>query len=115
VEAANYYLKHCIAFRSAPSVNEIVARMIKDTENNGPRERTIGDLRHRLELISEDFGTAKLSEITLEDIKDWIAEHEWAAQTRINVITKISQLFNYGIKHGWVEFNLAERIDQPDA
>ena len=115
VEAANYYLKHVIAFRSAPTVSEIVAKMLKDAEANGRRERTIGDLRHRLELFAADFGSAKLSEISLEDIQDWLGEHEWAAQTRINAITKISQLFNYGIKHGWVEFNLAERIDRPDA
>jgi integrase len=115
VEAANYYLKHVIAFRSAPTVSEIVLKMLKDAEDNGRRNRTIGDLRHRLQLFADDFGTAKLSEISLEDIKDWLGEHEWAAQTRINAITKISQLFNYGIRHDWVEFNLAERIDRPDA
>lgn len=115
VEAANYFLKHVIAFRTAPTVAKIVTSMLKDAESNGRRERTISDLRHRLELFAEDFGTAKLSEISLEDVKDWLGEHDWAAQTRINAITKISQLFNYGIKHGWVEFNLAERIDRPDA
>lgn len=39
----------------------------------------------------------------------------WSARSRINYPTKISQLFNYALKHNWVDANLAERIDRPSA
>ena len=29
-------------------------------------------------------------------------------------MTKLSQLFNYALKRGWVDTNLVERIDRPE-
>src|SRR5438093_2464666 len=54
-EAANYYIKQVIAFRNAPPVKEIVEKMLQEAESNGRRERTIEDLKHRLNLFAEDF------------------------------------------------------------
>jgi len=54
--------------------------------------------------------------LTVEEIKAWVDEdEEWSARTRIHYLTKISQLFNYALKHNWVDANLVERIDRPSA
>ena len=113
--AARYYLDHVIAYQSAPMVKEIVGRMVSEAKKNHRRQRTIEDVENRLKLFAEDFGESKLSEITVEDLKEWLDEEDWSPRTRINYTTKISQLYNYAIKHKWAEHNLAEQIDRPTA
>jgi len=113
-EAAKYYFKHVIAYRNAPKLSEIVNRMISDAEKNDRRDRTVGDIKSRLTTFAEGFSDRQLSELTVEEIKAWMDEdEEWSPRTKINYLTKISQLYNYAIKHNWVDANLAERIDRP--
>jgi integrase len=115
-EAAKYYLKHVIAYRNAPLINQIVEQLIGDAEKNDRRDRTVSELKSRLRTFAESFPDRRLSELTVEEIKAWVDEDEnWSARTRINYLTKISQLFNYALKHNWVDANLAERIDRPSA
>src|SRR2546422_432740 len=44
-EAAEYYFKHVITCRNAPTIQEIVDRMVKEAEANERRDRTVGDLK----------------------------------------------------------------------
>ncbi len=90
--------------------------MIADAKKNDRRDRTVAELESRLTTFAEDFPDRRLSELTVEEIKGWIDQDEnWSARTRINYLTKISQLFNYALRHNWVDANLAERIDRPSA
>jgi integrase len=115
-EAAKYFIKHVVAFRTAPKIGEIVDQMITEAERNDRRARTVGDLKSRLTMFAEDFPERRLSELTVEEIKAWMDEdEEWSARTRINYLTKISQLYNYALRRNWVDANLAERIDRPSA
>lgn len=43
---------------------------------------------------------------------DW---EDWSPRSRINYLTKLSQLYNFAVKNGWVDANLIERIDRPKA
>ena len=52
-EAARYYLKHVITCRNAPTISQIVERMIAEAEKNDRRDR-------------------RLSELTIEEIKAWV-------------------------------------------
>ena len=113
VEAARYYIDHVLAYRNAPSLSQIVNNLIDEATRNERRQRTVEDLRYRLDTFAADFPDRKLSDLTVEDLKDWLDEDGWSPRTRINFVTKISQLYNYAIKHGWVEVNLAARIDRP--
>ncbi len=113
-EAAQYYLNHVIAYRNSPPISEIVERMLVESERNDRRDRTVQDLKWRLNVFAEQFSGRRLSDLTVEEIEGWIYEDdEWSGRSRINFLTKVSQIFNYAIKHGWVESNLAERIDRP--
>jgi hypothetical protein len=92
-EAAKYYLKHVIAYRNAPIISQIVAQMVGEAEKNDRRDRTVGDLKSRLTTFAEGFPDRRLSELTVEEIKAWVDEdEEWSARTRINYLTKLSQL-----------------------
>lgn len=113
LDAAEYYRDHMLAYLNAPTIAEMADKMVAEAEQNDRRSNTVAELRQRLGSFAADFSHRKLSEITLEELKDWIADDEWSARTRINCLTKISQLFNYAVKHRWVDANLTERIDRP--
>ncbi len=116
VEAAQYYYDHVIAYRTAPVVSDIVDKMVTDAEKNNRRERTVEDLKNRLHKFADDFPNTRLSEITVDEIKDWLDDWEdWSARSKINYLTKFSQLYNFALKNGWVDANLIERIDRPNA
>ena len=112
-EAVEHYLKHVLAFRNAPTVAEIVEKMINEASANGRREKTVADLRSRLGHFAETFGTRQVSAITLEELKAFFDETSVAARTTISRATKVSQLFNYAIRNGWTNENLVERISRP--
>lgn len=89
--------------------------MLEDAERNDRRDRTVSELKSRLDMFTEDFPDRRLSEITVEEIEEWINDEDWSPRTRINYLTKISQLFNYGLRHRWVDANIVDRIERPTA
>lgn len=115
LEAAKYYEKHVLAYKTAPPVKEIVARYVADSKNKNLRTRTIGDLEARLNTFAEEFGERRLSEITLDELKEWVNDEDWEMRTRINYLTKISQLYNFALRRPvkWVDSNITEMIDRP--
>ena len=113
LEAARYYEKHVLAYKTAPAIKEIVDRYIADCEGRNLRPRTIGDLRHRLKTFAADFGDSRLSDMTLDELKEWVQDDGWEMRTRVNFLTKISQLYGYALRHKWVDSNLTEHVDRP--
>jgi integrase len=113
LEAAKYYKKHVLAYKTAPTVKEIVATYISDAKNRNLRPRSIGDLEHRLNGFAADFADTRLSEITLDELKEWVQDDDWGMRTRINFLTKISQLYFFAVKRKWVDSNITELIDRP--
>ena len=71
-QAAEYYAQHVLAYRDTPQVPEIAKRLIEDAGMNDRRERTIEELQFRLTTFASDFEGRRLSEITVEEIEDWI-------------------------------------------
>jgi hypothetical protein len=71
---AEYYVKHVIAYRNAPTVTEIINKMIAEAEQNNRRDRTVVDLRNRCELFAEDFPNTRLNEISLDELKEWFGD-----------------------------------------
>ncbi len=114
LEAANYYLKHVVAFREAPTVEVIIKKLLAETEAAGRREKTLVDLQYRLGRFARSFAGRKLADITLPELQEWLADPSLSARSRINFSVKVSQLYRYAIRHAWTETNLVERITRPD-
>lgn len=112
-EAAEHYKNHVLAYKDAPSVHEVVSRMIAEKTAMRRSQRTVLDLKNRLEAFAEDFGDRRLSDIAKDEIKEWLTDEEWAPRTRINYQTKLSQLFNFALDEEWVDKNIVERISRP--
>ena len=114
-EAVDHYVDHVLKFRNVPTVSEIVEKLLADAEVNHRRERTVKDLRHRLGAFVKAFGNRRLTEITREELKDWLQDPTLSARSRINYAVKTSQLYNFAIVNGWCEYNIAASIPRPDA
>ena len=115
-DAASYYKKHVLAYRSAPSVKDIIDRMIAEKETKNRSDATVRDLKSRLQnTFAEDFGDRLMHEIGKDEIEEWLNDEEWTPRSRINYHTKISQLYNYAIRNEWIDANLTKKIDRPSA
>lgn len=110
----DYYLKHVIAFQTAPKVSDAINVLVK-SKTGKRRERTVEDLTNRLERFSKAFGARQLSAITSEELEEWLIDPSHSPRTIINYATKISQLYNFAIKKGWAEINIVNNISRPDA
>jgi hypothetical protein len=86
-EAIQYYEGHVLRYQKAPIISKIVEQMLKEAESNKRRDRTVADIRNRLTNFAVDFGNRKLTDLTVQEIKEWVADEDWAAQTRINYLT----------------------------
>lgn len=113
-EAVDHYVKHVLAYRNAPVVKELVDRLIADAKSADRRERTIMDLQSRLGQFAATFGNRRLSTITLPELQAWLNDPALSPRTRINYSVKVSQLYNYAIKHNWADANLAEKVSRPE-
>jgi len=116
LEAAQYYQKHVLAYKMAPTVKEIVKFYIADGETKNNRPTTVKDKRQRLGAFADDFGDRRLSDISLDELKEWALDDAWEPRTRINYLTKISQLYSFAMKRQlkWVDTNLTEHISRPE-
>jgi integrase len=112
-EAVDYYVKHVLRYRNAPTVAEIGVQMLNDAKSAGRRERTIRDLQTRMRQFSAAFGNRRLGTITLPELQAWLNNPVWSPRTRINYAVKVSQLYNFAIKHNWADANLAEKVSRP--
>lgn len=63
-EAVQYYVKHVLVYRQAPTAREIVNKLIEDKERGNRRPSTILELKHRLGRFAEQFGDRRLGEIS---------------------------------------------------
>jgi integrase len=114
-EVVNHYIDHVLACRNAPTISEIIQRMIADAETAKRRARTVQDLKFRLERFNRAFGDRQLASIELEELQSWLDSCAPSPRSRINYATKVSQLYNYAIRHQWVEKNLTDRLTWPSA
>ncbi len=114
-EAVEHYVEHVLKYRTAPTVKEIVEKLLADAAANHRRERTIKDLASRLGAFVESYGDQRIAEITREELKGWLNDPTLSARSRINYAVKLSQLWNYAIAEGWAENNIVASIPRPDA
>ena len=112
-DAAQYYVEHVLHFRNSPSIEDLVKQLVERMEKNGRRFRSVKDVRTRLEKFSENFKGRRLSEVTLEELKNWFDKLALSSRSISHYMTKVSQLYNYAIRHNWCAENLVNRLDRP--
>ena len=113
-DVTEHYLKHVVVYRTAPSVEEIVDKIISEAQANGRREKTITDLQYRLGRFASAFEGRKLNEIRLDELQEWANDPSLSPRSRRHQLTKVSQLYRFAEMRGWCEKNIAQRLSRPD-
>ena len=100
---------------SVPSktVRQIIDDMIKEKEGKR-EERTISDLRNRLNKFEESF-RCPIASITMTEIQEWLDKLETSERDKINYRSKVGTLFNWAWRRGYVLSNPVKQTERPEA
>lgn len=118
-EAVNHYIEHVLKYRAAPTVESVIAEIVKVKQVNGRRLDTITNFRVRADRFAETFGERRLSTITPEEIRAWLNDRmmhrgrELAPVSRINYLVAVGNVFSFGVKHGYCDRNPVKLVDRP--
>ncbi len=117
-EAVDYYLKHYLRFRSAPTVKTVLAEIIAQKKASGRRERTIRQFGFLGERFVLSFGNRRLSTITPEEINVWLVDEKihglkLSSVSRINYLVAVGNIFSFGVRHGYCDHNPVKLLDRP--
>ena len=113
-EAVDYYVEHVLVYRNAPTVREIVAKLIEEKEKANKRPATLIELKHRLGHFADAFGDRHLSQITGDELSTWIQLVGKSPFSQRNYRKKLIQLWRYGIRKKWCVENMAEETERPE-
>lgn len=113
-EAVDYYVKHVLLFRTAPTVREIVTKLVEEKQKGNRRPATLIELKHRLGHFADAYGDRHLSEITGDELSTWIQIVAKSPFSQRNYRKKLIQLWRYGIRKKWCVENVAEETERPE-
>lgn len=113
-EATDYYVEHVLIYRNAPTVREIVAKLVDEKEKANKRPATMIELRHRLGHFANAFGDRHLSEITGDELSTWIQTVAKSPFSQRNYRKKLIQLWRYGMRKKWCSEITAEETERPE-
>jgi integrase len=98
-----------------PTVNEAINLYLgvkRAEEARGEISRqTLYDIESKMRIVREAFGERKVIEIDEAAVRAFIRQLPYAARTRVNIRTKLSQFLNYCRREGkWITANPTENI-----
>jgi len=109
-QAAALAKRHHLPTGGKKSVQEAVKQMLVAKESENLRDRSIADLRARLNIFAQTFGDLAVSDITTPEIEQWLQElrgisdrsaEDLSPRTKKNYLITIRTFFNYAIAKGW--------------
>jgi integrase len=98
-----------------PTVNEAIdaylnAKRLEEQKGEISRQ-TLYDIESKMRIIRETFGERKVIEIDEAAVRTFIRQLPYAARTRVNIRTKLSQFLNYCRRERkWIAVNPTENI-----
>ena len=93
-------------------MNVVVKELLRAREMDGCSKRYLGDLSARLERFRADFGSQTLASISSRDIDDWLRALPVGGVTRNSFRRRLSTLFTYARKRGYVQANPVEDVER---
>ena len=120
VECVDFYLKHAEPVTGSTTMSELIvgyledARKGKGTRNGRPlRNRSLQDLKNRLEKFAVTFGSKSPGEVSSLDIESWLDRDEWTLQTKRNYYRTLNTLFGYACRKGLCPRNPMAGLSEP--
>jgi len=105
------------------SVRIAVDKLLIEKEAENLRERSVRDLRNRLDIFCQTFGERPVKEITQTEVETWLSDlrgisgksaEGLSARTKKNYLITVRTFFNYSISKGYrAAENPASKISTP--
>jgi len=109
-QAAALAKKHHHSGVGSVTVRDAVDRLLAEKEAENLRERSVRDLRNRLNVFCQTFGTRLVREITRADVEAWLQDlcgvsdksaEGFSARSKKNYLITVRTFFNYAISRGF--------------
>ena len=104
-QATDFFLDYHRKTNTSCAVRIAVAELLAARKTNGCGKRYLDDLRVRLNRFASDFEGQSLAAISARDVDDWLRTLPVGGVTRNSFRRRLSTLFGYARKRGYVEVN----------
>jgi len=115
--------KHVQSPAGNVTVEDAVNRLVTEKEAENLRERSVRDLRNRLDIFAQTFGEKSVGEITQTEVENWLRDLQavsdksangLSARSKKNYLITVRTFFNYAISKGYrTADNPALKISTP--
>ncbi|MFA6285990.1 MAG: phage integrase SAM-like domain-containing protein [Opitutaceae bacterium] len=109
-QAAALAKKHHRPSAGQFTVRQIVDKLLAEKEAENLRQRSLGDLRNRLDIFCQSFGEHQIKDVTHTDFEQWLRDlrgisakssEGLSARSKKNYLVTIRTFFNYAIAKGY--------------
>jgi integrase len=104
-QATAFFLDHVRNMRRSRNISDVILDLLAARRADGCSKRYLDDLRVRLARFERQFGDRVVAEISARDIDDWLRGLAVSGVTRNSFRRRLSTLFSYAKKRGYIEVN----------
>lgn len=102
---------HTLSTSASPSLDQALAAMIEAKKKSGRRPAYLSTLKFHLEPFARAHPTKSICQITLADVQAWVDQAK-TTHSRATRLNRLSTLFAFAVRQGWVPANPALRIER---
>jgi integrase len=122
-QAAAFAKKHIQSPVGRVTVKEAVNKLVAEKEVENLRERSVRDLRNRLDIFAQTFGERNVGEISQSEVEGWLRDlrgvsdrsaESLSTRSKKNYLITVRTFFNWAISKGYrTADNPATKISTP--
>lgn len=122
-KAASLAKKHLHTADQNVKVKDAIAKLVAEKEAENLRERSVRDLRNRLNIFGQTFGERNVAEVTQADVEQWLRDlvgisdksaEGLSARSKKNYLISVRTFFNWSIAKDYRSAdNPATKISTP--
>lgn len=96
-----------------PTLSEAIASLLESKTRLNFRPRYITSLRRYLTQFARERETELVSTITVCTLENWFAVRNEAPSSMLSNLGRLSALFSFCWRRGWIESNPCDRLERP--
>lgn len=112
MEALSAFFVASIWKRNSKRLDAVIEECITAKRFSNLRPVYVHELRRFLTRFKESLGNPYISDITPAKIQGWLAKPQWSDGTRATGLNRLSSLFSFAFRRGYIPFNPVDRIDR---
>ncbi|MCL5098566.1 MAG: tyrosine-type recombinase/integrase [Candidatus Omnitrophica bacterium] len=111
-EVWQHYLDTAGSARLKCGLGQAIAELLQSKTNAGCRASYVSNLGMYLRFFARGRESMALDQIRVGDIEEWIAGHDYRPAMRASAINRLSTLFSWAKRRGYVVENPCERCER---